>query len=83
MRKYKPTLVTEEDVKVNTDEVISDSKETILSVSPSKPVKTLLEERFDSKQPDSTSNQPENIGVDKKTFTISTLPNKSEKSCWI
>lgn len=78
MRKYKPTLVTEEDVKVNTDEVISDSKETILSVSPSKPVKTLLEERFDSKQPDSTSNQPENIGVDKRLLLSVLSSNKSE-----
>ena len=85
MRKYKSSLITEDDVTINTEEVNSEVKEITSPISPSKPVKTLLEERFDSKQFDSIPNQPEIIGVDKRLLLSALSSNKMENRmgcCW-
>lgn len=86
MRKYRPTtLIPEEDSRISTDEVTAEVKEDNLPTSPSKPIKTLLEERFNSKQSDTTSNQPETVGVDKRLL-LSMLSSKKVESpsgcCW-
>lgn len=87
MRKYKPTLIPEEDSKIMKTVAMADVKETgaDLQASPSKPIKTLLEERFDSKQSDTISSQPETIGVDKRLL-LSILSSKKVESsiecCW-
>lgn len=70
MRKYKP-LVTEEETKISPHE----SSEMKVPVSPAKPTKTLLEESLDSKQSETTVNQPESVGVDKRLL-LSVLAKK-------
>lgn len=74
MRKYKPSFITEEDSKSNNEE----SNEIKTPISPSKPAKTLLEESLDSKQSETTINQPESIGVDKRLLLSALATNKFE-----
>jgi len=74
MRKYKPSLATEEDSKSNNEE----SNETKAPLSPSKPTKTLLEESLDSKQSETMINQPESIGVDKRLLLSALATKKFE-----
>lgn len=74
MRKYKPSLITEEDVKFDSN----DSSEVKLPISPSKPAKTLLEESLDFKQTEAPVNQPETIGVDKRLLLSVLAAKKSD-----
>lgn len=76
MRRYKAKLISDENDKTIKDDTVIDIKELGPPSSPSKPVKTLLEERFDSKQSESVQNQPENIGVDKRLL-LSVLSSKN------
>lgn len=72
MRKYKPSLITEEDVKFESNEAKS-------PISPSKPAKTLLEESLDFKQSEAPVNHPESIGVDKRLLlSVLAAKNSSE-----
>jgi ATP-dependent RNA helicase DDX41 len=74
MRKYKPSLITEEDVKFEPSETSEDKS----PISPSKPTKTLLEESLDYKQSEAPVNQPESIGVDKRLLLSVLAAKKSE-----
>ena len=74
MRKYRPSLITEEETQINP----SESNEMKSPASPSKPMKTLLEESLDSKQFETVVNQPESIGVDKRLLLSVLATKKSE-----
>ena len=85
MRKHKPVLLPEDDAKISTDKATVEVKETILPMSPSKPIKTLLEERFDSKHSDTAPSQQETIGVDKRLLLSMLSSKKVENTigcCW-
>ena len=75
MRKLKPSLINEDDIKAEKIEKsshIDESAPLVLS-SPSKQVRTLFEESLDSKQIETST--PENIGVDKRLL-LSALSSK-------
>lgn len=80
MRKFKSSLISEEEPKSDIKEENIQSEEiSSISVSPSKQVKTLLEESLDSKQTDTTESNSENFGVDKRLL-LSVLSSKKLES---
>lgn len=78
MRKYRPSLVVEEEAKIDKSTDRKESLEVVVPISPSKPTKTLLEESFDNKQSDSAVSHQETIGVDKRLLLSALASKKSE-----
>lgn len=82
MRKFKSSLISEDETKneeINVNTTTEENKS--ISASPSKQIKTLLEESLDSKQNDpSVPQQVENIGVDKRLLLSVLASKKVENS---
>lgn len=78
MRKYKPSLIAENDIKIDKSNDKAEKYEEITTISPSKLSKTLLEENFDNKMSDSAANHQETIGVDKRLLLSALSSKKSE-----
>lgn len=79
MRKYRPSLVTEEEtIDSKNNSGTKEATEENVPSSPIKPTKTLLEESFDYKQSDSPIVQQETIGVDKRLLLSALSSKKSE-----
>ena len=76
MRKYRPTLLEEDEINVNKKQVNVESN--FDEISSTKPIKTLLEESFDNRQHDTAITQLECIGVDKRLLLSALSSKKAE-----